>query len=470
MSSLLMIQSSPETTTTTTRTTPTPISPFSSYSAASDPTSDGQFMGGRGVFDPLETQPKSSFLLEQPDLGSWTAVFRALTYLQPPRNPVIPSNAQHHPYNDTNSQQSTVATSPTATEFDSAAATAMATRSVVSTAASAVASPPLLQVQPPEAEAAAATTADSSYTPPFSDEEDFRTGSDTEGEDADEPSAPGMMELSELDLLDDPPSLGYLDEALNFIAEERAIAAQRALSAIRKGAVVKGSGGALAGGGVTSGSESAWRHVVQPRRRRRKKSKTPRISILRKDAEEQQLPLAEETVEADTTHDLDDDSSSSNEHRRRLRIATHFKSTPSSPGKRKMEKQKQIGGGGSTATEGHHPSRSLRHSRSTPTLRISFANPPDPRTLQLRTLAHKLRMFFPADAATISALLDNDYPDSSPNDPCPTLDSRGRSAPSRSLQDMLIHVFIDQYVFFFLISSLWGSSFIVQFQYSYRLP
>jgi hypothetical protein len=99
--------------------------------------------------------------------------------------------------NTTNSQQSTVATSLTATEFDSAVATAMATRSVVSTAASAVAFPPLLQVQPPEAEAAAATTADSSYTPPFSDEEDFRMGSDTEGEDADEPSAPGMMELSE---------------------------------------------------------------------------------------------------------------------------------------------------------------------------------------------------------------------------------------------------------------------------------
>jgi hypothetical protein len=223
------------------------------------------------------------------------------------------------------------------------------------------------------------------------------------------------MELSELDLLDDPPSLGYLDEALNFIAAERAIAAQKAQSAILRG------GGAAKGG--TSSSESAWRHVVQPRRtRRRKRPKT--IRILRK-ASSDSRPT-QNTVMTGKDQDENEDSSSSSSLDDAK--ATYLKSTPGTPPKRKFEKEKQR-----AITAGSNPR--LRQSRSTPTLRIPLTNPPDPETLHLRTLAHKLRMLFPADAASLTAILYNDPPDTTV-----------LHDPVFQSQDTLIHVFIDQYV------------------------
>ncbi|KAJ3540977.1 hypothetical protein NM688_g6148 [Phlebia brevispora] len=61
--------------------------------------------------------------------------------------------------------------------------------------------------------------------------------------------------------------------------------------------------------------------------------------------------------------------------------------------------------------------------------------PIDARVLQLRNLAHKLRMLFPRDAAALSAILSHDQPDASD-----FVDPRG---PAPRMKDTLIHVFID---------------------------
>ncbi|OBZ77228.1 hypothetical protein A0H81_02044 [Grifola frondosa] len=67
------------------------------------------------------------------------------------------------------------------------------------------------------------------------------------------------LDSSEVDDdLVDQPSLGYLDGALEFIAAER-----------EKWAAQRDSG--LRGNGSTATSDSAWRHVVQPRRKRQRK-------------------------------------------------------------------------------------------------------------------------------------------------------------------------------------------------------
>jgi hypothetical protein len=103
-----------------------------------------------------------------------------------------------------------------------------------------------------------------------------------------------------------------------------------------------------------------------------------------------------------------------------------FKSTPATPRRAKKEKEKRI-------LVLDNPK--LSHSRSTPTLRLSLTFPADPRVLQLRSLAHKLRLLFPEDEAALTTTLSNDFPD---NDNF--IDPRG---PVPQSQDTLIHVFID---------------------------
>jgi hypothetical protein len=130
----------------------------------------------------------------------------------------------------------------------------------------------------------------------------------------------------------------------------------------------------------------------------------------------------------DGAQDGDDSSSSYDQP---TSSAAYFKSTPPTPPRRRAEKRGQR-----TPALNNYPR--LRHSRSTPSLRLPLTLPPDPRILQLRTLAHKLRMLFPKDKAALAAVLSNDVPDITD-----FVDPRG---PRPHSEDTLIHVFIDQCV------------------------
>ena len=81
------------------------------------------------------------------------------------------------------------------------------------------------------------------------------------------------------------------------------------------------------------------------------------------------------------------------------------------------------------------PRPQIPHSKSTPTLRLPITMPIDARVLQLRNLAHKLRMLFPKEATALSAVLSNDQPDGED-----FVDPRG---PVPRTKDTPIHIFID---------------------------
>lgn len=311
-------------------------------------------------------------VVELPDLGAFTTVFRALNHLQPPRNFAVPS--QDTEVSETNASVLITQSDPDSDAPGRIIASYLANRN-----------------QDTEA------SDDLSISP---SDEDYgigsASGSDTEGEP--EGRLVEIEGFSDVDA-DGQPSLGYLDEALSFIASERArYAAQR-----DKGVL----------------SENAWRHAIEPRRRRRrKKSKSGQISL----RDDEGPPT--ETTEGVGDQDADDSSSSLD-----LEPSSSFpyhKSTPGTPPRIKGAQSRRT-------TENN-----LRHSKSTPNLDLSLSVPIDPRILQLRSLTHKLRLLFPDDSAALSALLSNDFPGKSD-----FVDPRG---PVPRVQDTLIHVFIDQYV------------------------
>lgn len=244
---------------------------------------------------------------------------------------------------------------------------------------------------------------------PSDEEEDYGSGSgsgsDTEGEP--EGRLVEIEGFSDVDA-DGQPSLGYLDEALSFIASERA-----RYAALRERGETK---------------QNAWRHVIEPRRKRRRKKSKSRIELLRTEGGDNDTHT--ETTEA--AGDQDGDFSSSSLDLDLSSSYPYHKSTPGTPPQSK-DKRKQRRAAAAAAAD-----NKLRHSKSTPNLDLSLSVPLDPRIIQLRSLAHKLRLLFPDDAAALSAILSNDFP-GGPN----FVDPRG---PVPRPQDTLIHVFIDQYV------------------------
>ena len=386
-----MIQSSSET-----ATSPTPISPFSSYSVRSEPTSDGQ--SSRVRLSHANRYP------ELPDLGAFLTVFRALNHIQTPRAFGIP--VSQNDVSDTS-------------EFNS-------------------------QVPSPVPEDTVWTHRPIQSYLAHGDETDLhlvhsdpRSGSDTEGEV--EMMDGQTVEIEDLSDLDEQnqPSLGYLDEALSFIAAERerfhlqreagTITTSAMTATHHKGAKVNGSGG----------DNSAWRHVVEPRRKRRRRRKGLPISNSKDVSASTTMGEDGGSVVRDTTavdHDVSaDDSSSSFDDS----FPHYFKSTPATPPRTKNENEKRLS---SLSASGPHPK--LSHSRSTPSFRLSLTMPLDPRILQLRSLAHKLRLLFPEDAPQLTAILsNNDLAESASS----LVDPRG---PTPQSQDTLIHIFIDQSVKF----------------------
>lgn len=216
----------------------------------------------------------------------------------------------------------------------------------------------------------------------------------------------------------DQPSLGYLDEALGFIAAERA-----------RFFASRDAAGGVGYGNRSSTSDSAFRAIIQSRRTRRRKKVVKSHS--QGSANRKYLFLDSDSRIEDTAGDpsgagdatLEDTSSS-------------FE-TPSYPAKdatpvtARGRELRKMGKRVKTITS------PLLHSRSTPSLRLTTTSLPlDPRVLRLRALAHKLRLLFPEDAVRLSSILSNDQADEGD-----FVDPRG---PKPQSKDTLIHVFIDQ--------------------------
>ena len=222
---------------------------------------------------------------------------------------------------------------------------------------------------------------------------------------------------------EDQPSLG-LAGALDFLAAERAkFVAQRPTT----GSIAREHSS-------NATSDDTWRHVVgQPRRRRRRKknrshSPQPHRSVAGNGS-------ADALGEMDTTNDEEEDEEDATDSSDVREPVRYYESTPASPplnatksGRaQRREKEKQ------------ESRLTMHHSQSTPSLRLTTSIPIDPRVLQLRNLAHKLRMLFPKDAASLAAVLADDQPDEDD-----FVDPRG---PVPRAKDTLVHVFIDQCVY-----------------------
>ena len=294
------------------------------------------------------------------------------------------------------------------------------------------------------------------------------------------------------------PSLGSFAEALTFLAAERAkfTAAHgpfNAEDASGKGG--RGTSRSSRGGGAgerssQSTSESAWRHVVEPRRKRRRKrggkhanaNAGASTSAGPASAADAEVEVGIDNNEGQTAYwyggidgvdtpvglgagagDVEGSSSEYYEHR------VYGQPPTASRSLRKLKGNTNVANNSSAGPK-------LAHSRSTPSLRLTVPNPlltptsgtttigggnngvattsvsttprgtlrVDPRVLRLRTLATKLRMLFVEDARSLGcvyALRDDALPPGEDG----FIDVRGRSPGER---DPPVHVFIDQCIFY----------------------
>ena len=334
--------------------------------------------------------------VESPDLGAFTIVFRALDELQP--RPFIPHVVP-------SATPTTSMLSPTEYESDPHRGSTVWNQQPIASYLSVSSRTAMTQL----------STA--SQSPPPTEP----PSSDTEGE--------IMIDL-EVDSGDyedannadeEQPSLGYLDEALEFIAAERA-----KLTAPRDNSWQRGNS--------STSDDPSFRlqhqlvhHSQQqltPRRRRRKRkarSIAPTILVRESSGAAGDDHLVHTEGEGGDVSDHSSPDISSSDP------AVRFKSTPASPHRRSGRRNSVR----STSVDGR---LRLGHSKSTPTLR---PGPLDPRVVRLRALAIKLKFLFAAEADLLTAVLSNDSLQSSspdfidPRGPCPE--------PGRPL----VHVFID---------------------------
>lgn len=218
------------------------------------------------------------------------------------------------------------------------------------------------------------------------------------------------------------PSLS-LSGVFNFLAEERT-----RLARLRE--ATNGAGRAVAGHSSSTTSDGTWRHIVPTRRRRRKRRADRSQSV----HNQIRLPTnldatVEEAAENDEEEDDDDEEDESTSD---SAPANYYESTPVSPLPNGHRRQRS----NISTTEDREGRPLVHHSRSTPSLRLQTTAPINPRILQLRNLAHKLRMLYPKDARFLSAILSKDQPDDSD-----IVDPRG---PMPRAKDTPFHVFIDQ--------------------------
>ncbi|KAH8103326.1 hypothetical protein BXZ70DRAFT_925049 [Cristinia sonorae] len=325
---------------------------------------------------------------DAPDLGAFITVFRAL-------NTLHPSRVHGTRYNNGDATPTSSLMSPS--EYDSelpGGSTVWSHRPIASYLSSG--SPE----SPPSSSSPEPTEADSTLDPSL-ESTGFGAAERRDGED---------------DVLDatSQPSLGLFG-ALDFLAAERAkFVAQRDAVGQR--------------GHSSNTSDGTWQHAISPRRkRRRKRNRSAGVSKHRRRRPEDS-PItpgdADETAEGATASYDDADDSSSSSGGDPSSQQQYYRSNPPTP---PLELQS------------HHTANviqpRIQHSKSTPSLRLPASMPIDARVLQIRNLAHKLRMLFPQDAKALSAILANDHPS-----PSEMVDPRG---PMPRTKDTLIHVFID---------------------------
>ncbi|KAI0087183.1 hypothetical protein BDY19DRAFT_1092299 [Irpex rosettiformis] len=215
---------------------------------------------------------------------------------------------------------------------------------------------------------------------------------------------------------EDQPSLG-LAGALDFLAAERAkFVAQRPPA----GSIAREHSS-------NATSDDTWRHAVgqQRRRRRRKRNGSRSIQVRRSAAGN---GSAEAIGELETTNDEDEDEDDTTDSSDVREPMHYYESTPASPPLNTTR-------AGRAQRQEREDRLTMHHSQSTPSLRLTASIPIDPRVLQLRNLAHKLRMLFPKDAASLAAVLSDDQPGEDD-----FVDPRG---PVPRAKDTLVHVFID---------------------------
>ncbi|KAF8066970.1 hypothetical protein FPV67DRAFT_1221325 [Lyophyllum atratum] len=208
------------------------------------------------------------------------------------------------------------------------------------------------------------------------------------------------------------PSLGYLDEALSFLAAERARLDAK-----------------------TASSPDAWKHVIEPRRKRRRR-RPPKARLF--NTSDNEAHVLYHPVEEEEEDEGDD------EHEYQPRLVPISKSTPLSP-------SAAMSSDFTTPKSPRRRSRSrskhkpiLSHSRSTPSLRSLLA--PPTATHRLVTLARYLAQVCPTERTRLAGvekkLLAASGDGAQDLDPEMEmeLDPRGR-APGPG--DPPIHVFID---------------------------
>ncbi|KAH9050214.1 hypothetical protein EDB84DRAFT_587707 [Lactarius hengduanensis] len=366
---------------------PAPFSPFTTHSGGSDlATSD-----------------------ESPDLGAFTIVFRALDDFQP-RN-FIP-----HPVALTTTTTATSALSGSESDPNNRGSTVWNQHPIAS----------YLSIS---SRNATTRLSGASHSPPPTDP----PSSDTEGEimiDR-EVSSGSYDDTNDADE-DTLPSLGYLAEALQFIAAERA-----KLTAPRDISWHRGSHSPTSDDPPRGRQEQLQRrkqqqqHQQQHSRRRRRGTKAR--SLGRTIGVRESAPslgpsgaVDAEILDGDDASDFlspspSPDISSSE-------VAGRFKSTPVSPPRRKARHRNSF----RSASADARPR--LGHSQSTPSLR---SGPLDPRVVRLRALAIKLKFLFAAEAELLTVILSNQ----SLQSPSPDfIDPRG---PAPKPGQPLVHVFID---------------------------
>ncbi|CAL1711037.1 unnamed protein product [Somion occarium] len=182
-------------------------------------------------------------------------------------------------------------------------------------------------------------------------------------------------------------------------------------------------------GNSSTTSDGTWRHPLIARRKRRRKRNRSAQDKTRPGSEPTEI-TEDAVADATASPDDADDSSSSLEP---PASPQYYKSTPPTPPPEVEAAERRRRQRSAAPSTFERPS--IHHSKSTPSLRLPAALPIDPRVLQLRNLAHKLRMLFPKDAEYLADILSDDHP--SPSD---VVDPRG---PTPQSQDTLIHVFID---------------------------
>lgn len=340
-----------------------------------------------------------------PDLGAFTTVLRELNYLQPP--PRLPNSIAHR----SSLTRSSLTYDRSQSESDSDLRQIGQESTVWS--------------HRPIASYLAATDTETDQTSNMRTE----TGPIDELTDLDYHSHDDQDDLrNDHNLTEElEPSLGYLDEALGFIAAERdRWTAQREAG--------------------TAFPNSSDTFSLEPRRkRRRKRTKTPRAhsttrtsSSLPTNTSSTTNPLSEEgDIDEDDSSSSYEQYSTSNNHSSSTGYL--FKSTPATPSRRRergRQKRQQQG-------------QVLRNSRSTPQLRLTteFSDFENPRTQYMKTLAKKLTKLFPADKHTLTKVQFKTLPTASGHHDVGLLggyvDTRG-PAPKGVSGERLIHVFVDQ--------------------------